>query len=145
MTNVPTYRLIIFAGCILLPATLLVVAIASAMVPTIILAVGVMVVALVDAYRSRGQLQGFRVLLPAAVRVSRDREVSFNLEIENERLTVRRIRLGFPFPQEIYTPSMELTVELPQDQPISSIAWLLKGLKQGRYSIDRCYLKTDSL
>jgi uncharacterized protein (DUF58 family) len=145
MTIVPTYRLIILAGCILLPATLLVVANASAMAPTIILAAGVMVVALVDAYRSRQQLEGVRVLLPAVVRISRDREGRFNLEIENERLTVRRIRLGLPFPQEISTPSLELTVELPQDHPISSIGWLLKGLKQGRYSIDRCYLETASL
>ena len=114
-------------------------------VPAIVLATAITVVSLLDAYRSRGQLQGIRVLLPEVVRISRDREGNFNLEIENKNLAVRRIRLGLPFPEEIYTPTMEITAKLPEDHPISSIVWPLKGLKQGRYQIDRCYLETSSL
>lgn len=145
MKFVPTYRLLLFAGLILLPATLLLVGVAAMTVPAIVLATAITVVALLDAYRSRGQLQGIRVLLPEVVRISRDREGNFNLEIENKNLAVRRIRLGLPFPEEIYTPTMEITAKLPEDHPISSIVWPLKGLKQGRYQIDRCYLETSSL
>jgi len=145
MIIVPTYRLLLFAGLILLPVTLLLVVVAAMTVPAIVLATAITVVALLDAYRSRGQLQGIRVLLPEVVRISRDREGNFNLEIENKNLTVRRIRLGLPFPEEIYTPTMEITAKLPEDHPVSSIVWPLKGLKQGRYQIDRCYLETSSL
>ena len=145
MKYVPTYRLLFFVGLIIVPFTLLLVVAASVIVPTIVLAAAIMVVAIMDAYRSRGRLQGIRVMLPEVVRISKGREGNFNLRIENEKPTVRRIRLGLAFPEEIYTPAVELSVELPQDNPISSIVWLLKGLKQGCYHIDRCYLETASL
>jgi uncharacterized protein (DUF58 family) len=145
MKLVPTYRLLFFVGLILVPFTLLLVVVAAVIVPTIVLAAAIMVVAIMDAYRSRGRLQGIRVMLPEVIRISKGREGNFNLQIENEKLTVRRIRLGLAFPQEIYTPAVELSVELPQDNPVSSIVWLLKGLKQGRYHMDWCYLETASL
>ena len=145
MKLVPTYRLLFFVGLILVPFTLLLVVVADVIVPTIVLAAAIMVVAIMDAYRSRGRLQGIRVMLPEVIRISKGREGNFNLQIENEKLTVRRIRLGLALPQEIYTPAVELSVELPQDNPVSSIVWLLKGLKQGRYHMDWCYLETASL
>ena len=145
MKFVPTYRLLLLVGLTIVPFTLLLVVAASVIVPTMVLAAAVMVVAIMDAYRSRGRLQGIRVLLPEVVRISKGRQGNFNLRIENEQPAVRRIRLGLAFPEEIYTPAVELSVELPQDNPISSIVWLLKGLKQGRYHIDQCYLETASL
>jgi uncharacterized protein (DUF58 family) len=145
MRIVPTNRLLFFVGLTIVPFTLLLVVAASVIVPTMVLAAAVMVVAIMDAYRSRGRLQGIRVLLPEVVRISKGRQGNFNLRIENEQPAVRRIRLGLAFPEEIYTPAVELSVELPQDNPISSIVWLLKGLKQGRYHIDQCYLETASL
>jgi len=142
---VPTYRLLFWVGIIFLPATLLIAAFDFLIVPTMTLTFGVAVMAITDVRCSRRRLQGIRVKLPEVVRISKDREGNFNLRIENEKLTLRRIRLGMAFPQEIYTPTAELTVELPKAQPVSSIIWLFKGLKQGRYHIDRCYLETASL
>ena len=144
MTIVPTYRLLLFVGVIILPLTLLLPVVDAAIVPAIALAAAVAGVAIIDAYRSRARLRGIRVMLPEVLRVSEGREGNFNLQIENEKLSVRRIRLGLAFPREIYTPAVELGVELPEDKPISSIPWLLKGLKQGRYRIDRCYLEAAS-
>jgi uncharacterized protein (DUF58 family) len=132
-------------GIIVLPLTLLLTVVDAAIVPAIAVAAGVGGVALFDAYRSRERLLGMRVMLPEVVRISKDRVGNFNLQIENEKLTVRRIRLGLAFPEEIYTPAVEIGVELPEDNPISSITWSLKGLRQGRYRIDRCYLETASL
>jgi uncharacterized protein (DUF58 family) len=40
---------------------------------------------------------------------------------------------------------LELSIELPENNPVSSIDWLIKGLKQGRYTVDRCYLEAASL
>jgi uncharacterized protein (DUF58 family) len=144
MTIVPTYRLLLFAGFIVLPLTLLLTVVDAAIAPAVAVAAAVAGVAIIDAYRSRERLLGIRVMLPEVVRVSEGREGNFNLQIENEKLTVRRIRLGLTFPEEIYTPAVELGVELPEANPISSITWLLKGLRQGRYRLDRCYLETAS-
>ena len=144
MKFVPTYRLLLFAGVIILPLTLLLLVVDAAIVPAIGLAVAVLAVVLTDVYRSKGRLQGIRVELPEVVRISKGREGNFNLQIENENLKVRHIRLGLAFPQEIYSPAVEISVELPEDTPSSSIVWLLKGLKQGRYPVDRCYLEAAS-
>ena len=109
MKLVPTYRLLLFVGVIVLPLTLLLPAVDAAIAPAIALAAAVAGVAISDAYRSRGRLRGIRIMLPEVVRVSEGREGNFNLQIENEKLTVRRIRLGLAFPEEIYTPAVELT------------------------------------
>jgi uncharacterized protein (DUF58 family) len=145
MKLVPTYRLVFFVGLIILPFTLLLLVVDAVVVPAIVLAAAVFIVSIMDAYRSRGRLQGIRVKLPEVVRISKGRESNFNLQIENEKLAVRHIRLGLAFPEEIYSPAAELSVELPEDNPLSSIVWLLKGLKQGRYPVNWCYLEAASL
>jgi len=145
MKLVPTYRLIYFVGLIFLPLTLLMVMVSSIAVSTIFVAVAIIIAVAMDAYRSQGRLEGIRVMLPEVVRISKGREGNFNLQIENEKLKVRRLRLGLAFPEEIYTPAVELSIELPEDNHFSSIDWLLQGLKQGRYHLDKYYLETASL
>lgn len=145
MKIVPTYRLIYFVGIIFLPLTLLLVVVSSIAMLTIVLALVIIIAVAMDAYRSQGRLAGIRVSLPVVVRISKGREGDFNLQIENRNLKVRRIRIGLAFPEEIDTPAVELPIELPEDNPISSIDWLLTGLKQGRYHLDTCYLETTSL
>ena len=54
------------------------------------------------------------------------------------------MRLGLAFPEEIDPAAVELSVELPPDKQISMVAWSLKGLKQGRYLIERCHLEAAS-
>jgi len=142
---VPTYRLLFFVGLIFLPLTLLVVVASSIAGPTIVLALVIIIAVAMDAYRSQGRLAGIRVSLPEVVRISKGREGDFNLQIENHNLKVSRMRIGLAFPEEIYTPAVELRIELPEDNHISSIDWLLMGLKQGRYHLDTCYLETASL
>jgi uncharacterized protein (DUF58 family) len=145
MKLVPTYRLIYFVGLIFLPLTLLVVVASSIAAPSIFLALVIIIAAAMDAYRSQGRLAGIRVTLPEVVRISKGREGDFNLQIENQNLKVSRLRIGLAFPEEIYTPAVELRIELPQDNQISSIDWVITGLKQGRYHLDTCYLETASL
>ncbi len=145
MKLVPTYRLLFFVGLIFLPLTLLMVMVSSIAVPTIFVAFAIIIAVAMDAYRSQGRLEGIRVMLPEVVRISKGREGNFNLQIENEKLKVRRLRLGLAFPEEIYTPAVEVSIELPEDNHISSIDWLLQGLKQGRYHLDKYYLETASL
>jgi uncharacterized protein (DUF58 family) len=142
MKLVPTYRLLYWVGIIFLPATLLMVAVTSVMVPTLALALVVMVAAATDAFRSRGRLKEVRVRLPEVVRISQGREGNFDLLIENREMTSGCLRLGLALPEEIYTPTAEMTVVLPEDNSFSSVVWPLKGLKQGCYHLDTCYLET---
>jgi len=142
MKLVPTYRLLYWVGIIFLPATLLMVAVASTIVPTLALAFAVTVTAATDVYRSRGRLKEIRVRSPEVVRISQGREGNFSLLIENRQMTAGRLRLGLALPEGIYTPTAEMTVVLPADNSSSSVTWPLKGLKQGRYHLDTCYLET---
>ena len=145
MKLVPSYRLIYLIGLIFLPLTLLLVVFSSIAAPTIVLALVIIIAVAMDAFRSQGRLEGIHVTLPEVVRISKGREGDFSLQIENENLKVRRMRLGLAFPEEINTPAVEMRVELPEDNHISSINWLLAGLKQGRYHLNTCYLETASL
>jgi len=144
MKIVPTNRLLLLAGLIFLPLTLLPVVVSSIAAPAIVLVVVTLLAVAMDAYRSKGRLEGIRVTLPEVHRISKGRQGSFGLRIENQHLKLSNIRLGLAFPKEIYTPAFELRIELPEDNPVSSIGWELTGLKEGRYHLDTCYLETAS-
>jgi uncharacterized protein (DUF58 family) len=131
-------------GFIFLPGSILLAVVPVMVAPTIALAAAMMMAFVMDAVVSRQRLEGIRVMPPEVVRISHGREGTFGLRIENEKLTVRRLRIGLAFPEEIYAPTFELTVELPTDNPFSSIEWPLRALKQGRYHLDTCYLETAS-
>jgi hypothetical protein len=133
MKLVPTYRLIYLIGLIFLPLTLLLVVFSSIAAPTIVLALVIIIAVAMDAFRSQGRLEGIHVTLPEVVRISKGREGDFSLQIENENLKVRRMRLGLAFPEEINTPAVEMRVELPEDNHISSINWLLTGTLPFKY------------
>ncbi|MDH3878821.1 MAG: hypothetical protein OET18_13320, partial [Desulfobacterales bacterium] len=81
MKLVPTYRLLLFVGLIVLPFTLLLLVVDAVVVPTIIVAAAILVVVIMDAYRSRERLAGIRVMLPEVVRISMGREGNFDLQI----------------------------------------------------------------
>jgi uncharacterized protein (DUF58 family) len=131
-------------GFIFLPGSILLAVVPVMVAPTIALAAAMMMAFVMDAVVSRQRLEGIRVMPPEVVRISHGREGTFGLRIKNEKLTVRRLRIGLAFPEEIYAPTFELTVELPTDNPFSSIEWPLRALKQGRYHLETCYLETAS-
>ena len=86
MKLVPTYRLLCWVGIIFLPATLLMVAVTSTIVPTLVLAMVVTIAAGTDAYRSRERLKEVRVRMPEIVRISEGRQAHFDLLIENPKM-----------------------------------------------------------
>ncbi|MGD9122164.1 MAG: hypothetical protein PVG59_15905, partial [Desulfobacterales bacterium] len=144
MKIVPTYRLLLLVGFVLLPGTFLFAIAESLTIAVILLAAGLVAASTTDACRSRGRLHGIQVMLPEVVRISRGRPGSFDVQIENESQKLRRLRLGLAFPEQIDAPTIELAVELPPDTQTAMVAWSLTGLKQGRFLIDRCYLETAS-
>jgi uncharacterized protein (DUF58 family) len=142
MKLVPTYRLLFWMTIIFVPASLLVVAIVSAVIPAVALVVLFAGAVAADAYRSKGRLQQVRIRLPEVIRLSQGREGQLEIQIENRKMIVRRLRLGLALPEAIDAPTAEMMVALPKDNPFSSVSWPLKGLKQGRFHLDACYLET---
>ncbi len=125
------------------------VSVMAAMVPPasgagIGLAALLVVIAAADAAASRHRLAGIRVSLPEVVRLSVGRDGRMPLSVENPAVTVRQIRLGLAFPPEIYSWHPDLRTDLPAAAGNSVVEWPFKGLKQGLYRINDCYLETPS-
>jgi uncharacterized protein (DUF58 family) len=105
----------------------------------------VIAVVLWDAFKSTGQLHGIRAIVPEIVRLSKFRDGEFEVHVENEMMQRRRIRLGLAFPKGILSTANEREVYLPADSTAFVVPWPCKGLKQGRYVLDRYFLGTSSL
>ncbi|NNL74910.1 MAG: hypothetical protein HKO68_01090, partial [Desulfobacterales bacterium] len=144
MKLVPRTKLIIWAGIIFLPVSVLVAVTPAAMAPGIGLATVLLVVAAIDAAISRNCLAGVRVTLPEVVRLSVGREGNLTLSIENDNPKVKQLRVGLAFPREVYSSNQDLFMDLPPETPNSILAWPFKALKQGRYYLENCYLETSS-
>jgi uncharacterized protein (DUF58 family) len=108
------------------------------------LAAAMVVFVLYDAIKALGQLSGIRITLPEIVRLSKFREGDIDVHIENDGMQMRRIRLGFSFPREIYTPRRDMVTVLSADSNLSFLRWPCKGLKQGTYLLDTCFLQASS-
>ncbi|MEA2084368.1 MAG: DUF58 domain-containing protein [Thermodesulfobacteriota bacterium] len=100
--------------------------------------------AVADAVMAFRNLDGISVELPETVRLSKGREGGIRLRVNNERMKVRRIRLGLPFPGEIRSQGPDLTAELPGESRSSFLTWPCTPLKQGRFTIDICYFEVVS-
>jgi uncharacterized protein (DUF58 family) len=78
------------------------------------------------------------------VRLSKGREGEFRLFIHNEKMRPGYLRFGLPFPPEISSPQLDVFAELPKTVEYFSIPWRCRALKQGRYTLDKCYLEAGS-
>jgi uncharacterized protein (DUF58 family) len=84
------------------------------------------------------------VELPEVVRLSKGRQGEIALHIKNDKMKVRRMRVGLAFPREIYSPKQDLIAELPGESPSSSLSWPCKAVKQGHYILDKCRMEVAS-
>jgi uncharacterized protein (DUF58 family) len=100
--------------------------------------------AALDGALSPGRLAGLSVSLPELLRLTKDREGVLEIRVENERRKVRRLRLGLNFPAEVQSEHHDLLVELPKQETSSDVSWPCRGIKRGRYYLDRCYLEVSS-
>ncbi|MFH1490241.1 MAG: DUF58 domain-containing protein [Pseudomonadota bacterium] len=141
---VPTYRLMIWLGLILLPLS---VSAGRGSLPALLF-MGtftlLLIVTVIDAVMAFGRMEGIHVAFPEVAHMSKGREGKMTLFIKNEKMKGRRIRLGLAFPAEIQTPDQTLLVKLPDDSPASSISWPCLPKKQGRYVINGCHMELNS-
>ena len=144
MRLVPTNRLLVLVGAVFLPLSIAVAFIPTGGVIAALIFVAVVAVALFDAVKGFGQLQGISAVLPEIVRLSKFRDGEFEVHIINEMTRMQQIRLGLAFPNEIFSTTRERLASLTGDSTESILRWPCKGLKQGRYVLDRYFLGTSS-
>ena len=144
MNFVPRTQLIISAGIVFLPISVLVAITPAITAPGIVLSAVFLCVVAIDAVISRNYLAGVRVSIPEVVRLSVGREGNLTLSIENEDQKINLLRVGLAFPQEVYSSNQDLYTNLPPETPNSIMAWPFKALKQGHYFLKNCYLETPS-
>ena len=141
---VPRSKLIFWTLMVFLPlSTLAVVGFWTAAFYAGLVALLIMT-AFFDAVMAFKNLDGISVELPETVRLSKGREGGIRLRVNNEKMKVRRIRLGLPFPGEIRSQEPDLTAELPGESRSSFFTWPCTPLKQGRFTIDNCYFEVVS-
>ena len=141
---VPRFRLLFWVGIIFLPA-----AIMARLSPQSAMLLGGLVaafsiLALIDGFLAFGRMEGINVQLPDVLRLSRDRDGEIEIRIKNDRMKIRRLRIGLAFPRGIYTANQDILAELQGDSTVSSILWPLRGLKRGRYILEKCYMEVSS-
>ncbi len=141
---VPKFRLLFWVAAVFLPFSILAAVVPSAVFLSICAAFILVLLAVADGVAASGGLSGIQVELPDTVRLSTGRQGEITLRIKNESMKSRRLKLGLAFPVEIYSPNRDLTADLPDESLYSSVSWPCKGLKQGRHSLDKCYLETSS-
>ena len=144
MRIVPTNRLLVAVGAVFLPLSILIAFVPAKTTLAVFLSGVLVAVVIFDAFKAPGQLSGIRVTLPEIVRLSKFRNADIEIHIENADMRLRRIRLGLAFPAEVYSPIEELVTGLPSDSAHSVLRWPCKGLQQGNYVMDRCYLEAIS-
>ncbi len=144
MHIVPSNKLLFWASIALLPSTLL-----WAIMPQLALLVTLYIIAfcllfLFDAYISSDKLMGIQMKCPELIRLSKESSRDFLIHITMQTPSIRHLKIGIPFPQEIYTRSRIRSISLSKESPGSSLSWTIKGLKPGEYRIQDCFLEACS-
>ncbi len=129
-------------------ALLLPCAAAGALVPSLAaLAVGgyavLLLLALADAWLSRGVLRGLAVTLPEVVRLTQDRDGGFAVRIRCGPAG-RALVVGLPLPAEVGAARDTLAVVLAGDAPEHTVTWPCRPRARGRYTLDGACLETAS-
>jgi len=141
---VPCQKLLIWTALVVLPAAL----VGGVIAPLFSVAAAVVILfaalAALDAMLGLGALEGIQVQLPAVVRLSKDRPGAIEIQIKNERLKPRQLRVGLPLPGEFSAPQEDLTVLLPGQSALSRLSWPCTGSRRGSYPLGQCHLETVS-
>jgi uncharacterized protein (DUF58 family) len=141
---VPKSRLLFWVGLIFLPFSVLLTAAPSAAMLSAGLMAAFVILAAIDGFLAFGSLDGISVELPEVLRLSKGREGDLTLRIHNDRIKKGRLRLGLAFPPGVYSPNRDMTAELPEKWPYSSVRWPLKALDSGRHVLDKYYMEVSS-
>ncbi len=141
---IPGSRLLFWTAAVVLPFSV-VGALAPAFLVLSLAVIGAFVtLVLLDAVLAPRNLAGIDVEIPGVTRLFKDREGAIDLHITNDRMKVRRVRVGLAFPQEIHVEDDDLFAVLPAESRLSRLTWPCTPSKRGNYGLDSCYLEGAS-
>jgi uncharacterized protein (DUF58 family) len=101
-------------------------------------------IAAIDAILAPGRLRGVRVVLPALVRMSKDRKGTLEIRVERQRNVPKKIRLGLTLPPELVPDQEDITTDLPTENLIARLDWTCTPEQRGSFMVDTCYVGTAS-
>ncbi len=141
---VPSSRLLFWVAAAVVPVAAAAGAVPEAL-PVAAAALGVFLAAVAaDAALASRALAGVRVELPPLVRLAQDRDGTIDVRILREGPRPRRLRLALPLPPGISSPADDLVTELPPESPAARLSWPCRGVRRGRYLVERCFLEAPS-
>lgn len=140
----PSNRLLFWTGGLLVPSAAM-----AVMLPDVAMLgwAGVAVfcfLAVVDALFGTRALDGLTVVADELVRVSKDREGTLHLTINNARQQTRELRLGLQWPRTIETEEDELLTRLPDEAESSRVPWKFIPRCRGKFLLEQCHLESLS-
>lgn len=144
MKLVPSTRLLTWVAAVVVPLAALL-----GMPPPAPFVAGVLLFALTlavlgDAFRSLSSLDGIHVSLPEVVRLTKDRDGEIELRLKSTSGRDRELRMALALPAEIRAKHSDMRIRVPQDQPLSVLAWPCRPLERGSYPIDSCRIEGNS-
>ena len=115
----------------------------GAAVPAVLLVTLLLGAAAMDAVLSSRSLDSVTASAAGPVRLSRDREGEFSIQIQRVRPSKQTVRVALPMPETFDTPEEIRLIGL--DAVTSSeFQWRCTGHKRGKYAIDGLYLEAAS-
>jgi uncharacterized protein (DUF58 family) len=129
---------------VVLPFSTLAAIVPAAATFSLFLILGFLILASGDGLLGYGRIRETRVEPPDIVRVARGRQGEIALRIRNDKGKIRNLRIGVALPPGIDSPYYHMTAQVPEDRPDSLLAWPIRGLKHGRFFLDRWVLEIPS-
>ena len=136
---VPQTRLLIWTTFVVLPCSLL----GSVFPETLFLMGGLVAIfillSILDALLGLGAGEGIDFSFPEVTRFSKGREGKIEFYLRNTQQNKKTLRLGLPFPKEIFSEFEDKVVQLPSSQVNFKITWPCIPSERGLFVINRCY------
>jgi uncharacterized protein (DUF58 family) len=140
---VPSFRLLLLVGAVIVPAALIAVVPAWQLLGYLLIVVAGLA-AIADACLAPQRVRQLSVKTDALVRMWKDRTTVIDLIIRNESQKKISLRIGMLFPPEIVPPQDEQRTVLPTGTEFSRIQWECTPHKRGQYFITQCIIERPS-
>lgn len=141
---VPTNRLILVTGAVLLPSSLVLAYVPGSLLGLSALVLLLLVVLVVDGLRVHGSLDSIGVTIPEVVRMTRGVESAIDITVEQKVPSERILHLGLALHPTVRTDRNTLLVQMPREAAKALVPWACTPTERGNYHLTRAYLGGES-
>jgi len=150
---VPRYRLIFWAGMVLIPVSLIVAAIPDLTLPASCVVLAFLVLAMLDALLAPGCLAGIEAAFESVqhtegacplFRLTKDQEGYLGISIRNTAQRAQRLGVSVALPQALAGASENQSVLLPERTALVRFDWACTPHRRGQFRLGNLYVETAS-